>query len=721
MIINSLQAKNFLKYEDLDLNKLPENGIIGITGGNESGKTSIGEAISFALFGRTFAVDYDKLARVIKWGEDSCFVSMVFQIAQNSYKIERTADKQGCCNVKLYRLMGEDHAEQIADGNVPVADSMAQILGYSFAEFIESYYLVQRDIPLPNAGAEAIKQISGVAAYEMAILEHHNQLDSYENQKEQIEKQRFVLNQERELALTFEERLAQLEHDKKGLQDSIQALQDRSQELEKFLASIDSFIEAVKKDAANLAAARTGSSYRQWLELMQDLRMAIGDLESLTPTFADDIPPPVQLILDRVIDFEERLLEFESIYEQLGAHRDEIGVMLGEIAPKTAGNYTVIPAQEKLKLEAETQRNKVLRYFSTTILTILIVFSIIYLSTFEYERSQGFTFAILSGTTVLALVYIVHKLKSSYDSASAQLEMVKEKLKQIKKEAEEIDELINIPLAEAIEYLVEYKDKKITQEAIQYKEGLGSTLTNENELSVLQRDIQREAKVLSAEYNPLIAKANEEQKEITSQLVSSTKALQTVEEKIGEMKNNARMLEDIEQDIVNIEQKLAQQKQQIEDTQNLIEQARQDAVNKSRAFSAGIAKWVTKAIRHLTAGKYSEVRINEQLNVIVHSEQKGDFIEFDEISSGTRRQILLALRIAISQELCESRENHKQMLFLDEPFAFFDKNRVTSSIKALPDLSEELSQVWVVNQELVEGGDFALHIECDESNQTLLL
>lgn len=719
MIINSLKAQNFLKYSQLDLQNLPSEGIIGVTGDNESGKTSIGEAISFALFGRTFAVDYDKLARIIKWGEESCNVALSFKISQNTYKIERTADKQGYCNVKLYRLMGGEHEELIAEGNAPVSDSMAEILGYSYAEFIESYYLVQRDIPLPDAGAEAIKQISGVAEFELKIFEHHNQLDSLENKKEQIEKERYNLDQEKELALTFDERLAQLEQDKIGLQESIQKLNDRSQELDKFITNIDSFIEAVKKDAANLAAARSTSSYRQWLELMQNLRLAISDLDGLTPSFADDIQSPVNLVMERVIDFEERLVGFEAIYEQLGVYRDEIGVMLGETAPPVDSTYTVIPAQEKLRLEKETKRNRVIRYISTTIITVLVFATVIFFSSFEFERSQGFTFAILTGAIVLALVYSTLKLKTSYDSAYIQLEMVKEKLRQIKKEAQEIDELINIPLVDAIAYLTEYKDKNISQDAIKYKAGIGSDLIDEIELSVLQRDIQREAKVLTTEYMPLMAKAKDEQKEIVSQLSSSANALKAVEDKIEEMHKNARSLEQIEQDISSCEQKLEQQKQDIENTHDLIEKAKQGAVNQASRFSQGISQWVTKAISHLTAGKYSEVRINDHLNVIIHSQQKADFIEFDEISSGTRRQILLAVRIAISQELCESRDNHKQMLFLDEPFAFFDKNRLTSSIKALPNLSDELSQIWVVNQEAIEETDYAAHIVCDEGNQTL--
>ena len=53
MIITSMIAENFRKYAHLQLDNLPDRGLIALTGGNESGKSSIGDAIQFGLFGHT--------------------------------------------------------------------------------------------------------------------------------------------------------------------------------------------------------------------------------------------------------------------------------------------------------------------------------------------------------------------------------------------------------------------------------------------------------------------------------------------------------------------------------------------------------------------------------------------------------------------------------------------------------------------------------------------
>ena len=80
MIIQSLSAENLLKYRQLELNDLPAQGVIAISGFNESGKSSVGEAICFALFGRTFAVGPTDVQKLIRWGESRCAVTLGFSV-----------------------------------------------------------------------------------------------------------------------------------------------------------------------------------------------------------------------------------------------------------------------------------------------------------------------------------------------------------------------------------------------------------------------------------------------------------------------------------------------------------------------------------------------------------------------------------------------------------------------------------------------------------------
>jgi len=94
-------------------------------------------------------------------------------------------------------------------------------------------------------------------------------------------------------------------------------------------------------------------------------------------------------------------------------------------------------------------------------------------------------------------------------------------------------------------------------------------------------------------------------------------------------------------------------------------------------------------------------------------------MDLDEISSGTQRQIMLAVRLALSQELVNTTGGGDQFIFLDEPFAFFDQTRTHNAMAILPKLSEEIRQIWVIAQEFPENTRKDLDIICSREYNSL--
>jgi len=94
-------------------------------------------------------------------------------------------------------------------------------------------------------------------------------------------------------------------------------------------------------------------------------------------------------------------------------------------------------------------------------------------------------------------------------------------------------------------------------------------------------------------------------------------------------------------------------------------------------------------------------------------------MDLDEISSGTQRQIMLAVRLALSQELVNTTGGGDQFIFLDEPFAFFDQTRTQNAMAILPKLSEEIRQVWVIAQEFPKNTKQDLDIVCSREYDSL--
>jgi exonuclease SbcC len=98
--------------------------------------------------------------------------------------------------------------------------------------------------------------------------------------------------------------------------------------------------------------------------------------------------------------------------------------------------------------------------------------------------------------------------------------------------------------------------------------------------------------------------------------------------------------------------------------------------------------------------------------VRVYSEDKRGFLGSDEISSGMQRQTLLALRFALAEELVARFVKGRQFTFLDEPFAFFDGSRMRGALRLLPELSDNIVQIWVVAQRFPQDVPIALELSC---------
>lgn len=146
MIIKGIHAKNFMQYEELNIENIPRKGIIGIFGDNESGKSTIGEAISFALFGATTRASKGEKDKVISWnGAKSCSVEMLFEINGHDYSIYRKIKRKGSPEV---RLKGIKRNKALSVTARETDAKISQILGFGFKEFRYSTYVAQKELSL---------------------------------------------------------------------------------------------------------------------------------------------------------------------------------------------------------------------------------------------------------------------------------------------------------------------------------------------------------------------------------------------------------------------------------------------------------------------------------------------------------------------------------------------------------------------------------------------
>ena len=139
----------------------------------------------------------------------------------------------------------------------------------------------------------------------------------------------------------------------------------------------------------------------------------------------------------------------------------------------------------------------------------------------------------------------------------------------------------------------------------------------------------------------------------------------------------------------------------------------------SRRFNHVILEHVGMTLPLFTENRYEHLQIEDDMTIRVFSNEKRGYLDLDEISSGTQRQIMLAVRLALSQELASRQVKSNQFLILDEPFAFFDQERTINSLAVLPELSEDLPQIFVTSQVFPDGSIFQREITCSRETTVL--
>ncbi len=159
MRLNSLRLCNFRQHADSYITF--DGGLTGIIGANGSGKTTILEAIAWALYGQEAARGKKETIRSLRAGPNAKVkVELDFELGGHRYRVER-----GLTQAELY-LDGAD--SPVANSLTGVSDMLRRRLGMSRDEFFNTYFTGQKelDVMAAMAPAERAQFLSRVLGYE---------------------------------------------------------------------------------------------------------------------------------------------------------------------------------------------------------------------------------------------------------------------------------------------------------------------------------------------------------------------------------------------------------------------------------------------------------------------------------------------------------------------------------------------------------------------------
>jgi exonuclease SbcC len=159
MRLNSLRLCNFRQHADTYITF--EDGLTGIIGANGSGKTTILEAIAWALYGQDAARGRKETIRSLRAGPNARVkVELDFELGGHRYRVER-----GLTHAELYL---DGASSPIANSITGVGDMLRRRLGMTRDEFFNTYFTGQKelDVMAAMAPSERAQFLSRVLGYE---------------------------------------------------------------------------------------------------------------------------------------------------------------------------------------------------------------------------------------------------------------------------------------------------------------------------------------------------------------------------------------------------------------------------------------------------------------------------------------------------------------------------------------------------------------------------
>ena len=348
-----LHLRNFRSFRgDNHYFNFRGRGLIGIVGPIGSGKSTILDAISFALYSKTPRIGRNT-STLIHQREDHAQVKLRFEVEGEVWEAVRLIRRKGASQHALYRLPDDEPdsepVEKVMMGG-EVNSRIVELLGLDYEGFGRSVMLAQGQFAqfLSARPAERDKVLKGVFGYERVGLIREQARESLRTTESEIEKLEVRIEhveeararqeeREEELSAT-QQRLATLEEAQPRFQELDERISRSADQLRRVSERLDGLQEEGKNlpdlkksqallEAASGSQARKEEADRILAEADTRLREAEADTES--EEFAWQ-----RSRLEEATELGNRL---KSNSDRIQSRRDELGDKADGLPDREAG------------------------------------------------------------------------------------------------------------------------------------------------------------------------------------------------------------------------------------------------------------------------------------------------------------------------------------------------------------------------------------------------
>ncbi len=751
MIIKRVEIKNFRSHANTKINL--DEGIIAIIGGNGEGKTSILEAIGYALF--RFQRNIEDL---IRHGSTEMEVSVDFTALGREYRIIRGRSRGRAKKTALYELI-DGKPKVLAFGDEQVKKKMESLLGINSRVFSTAIYARQGEIASLLTSTQAERQrivgrLIGTEELEevhkkmLSVIRHFkSKLEGYRDIDEQIEeKQNKISDLKAEIekllksAEVHKKNLEKLELQKLNLEKEIAEIRQYL-ELEQNLNLLNSQKKLIQRELERIdeyilvekTEKKKAEEYERLLEKRRELSEQIARADEISKTLERLSKEEIQLSKkkDEIGRFIEnflrrcsRLLEKELTLEECAR------VIHSTLREKEAeerelnNSVTHIKAEVGTLLARKKEMEKTLRNISELrgkcptcgrelknhTKEELIREYTLQLQKFTGEIAELERKLKEKQKKLLEIREFVSRLRELNPeiaiSRAEEVIEIQNKLRSIRRDAEELRKMLEVAAELREKYRkLEEKLESLRSDYTKYLEAknfLRKYLPERENLTQKLAELKKRIADISAELNNIKIKPNRQM--LTSkekELQNLTKKLDSEKKRLifisAEIENKRIRLQEIKEELSKLQGR-RKEREKLERYIQFLEQIRElfgrDSLQRIvREKAKPLIEKYTREVFETFNLPYSDLVIHDDYSISLIS-PLGE-IKMENLSGGELVACALALRIGIARALSGPR---LECIILDEPTIHLDSERRRELIEVVKRLAS-LPQTIVVSHD----------------------
>ncbi len=750
MKLLSLYAHNFKKLKFSQ--PLPfSEGISLITGLNESGKSTILDAILFALFGRMVRPSQKPSnEEILSYGTGEAQLKLEFAIGDLKYRVVREIHKTRPNRAQLSELGGDGRQKTLATTVNDTTSEVERLLGgITYNEIVASSVVAQKDLErLIKQRLDDRRKVVNV----FLNLDSFNRVqDQFDTERARIEgttRNPGQLAVERERLQSLQEQFKRY----KEAETQLSALAGKIKKLESELADLE------KKFATTDSLHKTLNKYDEAVKLQKSLRQEIQDKARL----ADNLHRQLAGIYSQTKELEKTRLDLEqfsglSEIESQLAHASNLleeflsaeirRVQLAEskdhLQAKIAEKTKEVSILGKPKpLESKPRRvwtylistsalgaGAILSFFLglpqvAVALGSLAIASLLLLSQQIVSLSQQASSSRYEQEQ-LASLQLVHSWENELVETQQSLTKIQEDI--IGKSKDLLGTLSSIKRYSA--RVGEAKDPKSAFETVSalFDNDRQSRQSLEEKVKLLGQQLKEEPQV-KERLDLIQSEINQVEKKLSStqlpDLPDGLSFSETLLEETGETRDTLK--ESVSRNKAQIEDSISRQlelRQLLEENTSLDDQVQtqmkkvmllekdcavvklavkgleQTSESLRNRVKPQVERYMGLILPVITSGRYKAVQLDEDYTVRVFDPEAGEFKPKEVFSGGTEDQLLLAMRLAFALALIPQAKGHNpEFLFLDEPLGSSDRVRREGILALLhQELSQNFKQIFLIS------------------------